>query len=241
MRINLIAGPESMEKYRRIYQEMISLLNDSRTVDPKIFGYRMSFSIKMFSLEMMYRATLKKSKELEDVAKKEKAEGNVLLKETGKAWNKSIAFFEAYLNAFYSLLQIIAKITPYFYGKEKSKVLGETTKGFGDNFGQLINYLKNKSNIDPEFSSYLREKLEWYETLRNNRHMITHEGSAFLGFAQDGKILFIDYPHPKKGFSWFEPKKSTKGLQNYLNQSFNDLFEFLDFCVKHFRQRLKPT
>ena len=228
-----------MERYRQIYHEMVSLLRDSKTINPKLFGYGMSFSSKMSSLERMYLTTLKKSKKLEEVAKKEKAEEKVLLKETTKAWNEAVAFFEAYLNAFYSLLQIIAKVTPYFYEEEKSESLGRIGKGFGDNFGELINFFQDNTNIDPEFSSYITTKLGWYKILRNNRNMITHEGSAFLGFKEDGKIVFIDYP--KKGFSWFEPKKSTRDLEDYLGQSFKDLFDFLDFYVNHFRQRLKSS
>ena len=188
-----------MERYRQIYHEVVSLLRDSKAINPKLFGYGMSFSSKMSSLERMYLTTLKKSKKLEEVAKKEKAEEKVLLKETTKAWNEAVAFFEAYLNAFYSLLQIIAKVTPYFYEEEKSESLGRIGKGFGDNFGELINFFQDNTNIDPEFSSYITTKLGWYKILRNNRNMITHEGSAFLGFKEDGKIVFMDYP--KKGFS----------------------------------------
>jgi hypothetical protein len=223
-----------MESYKQVYQEMISLLTDSKSIDPKMFDYGMCFRSKMFSFEMMYRKTLKYIKELEEIYKKENAQGKILLEETGRAWNKSVAFFEAYLNAFYSLLQIIAKITPYFYGNEKSKIFPSSTY-----FGRLIDYLKKHPNIDTDFSSYLNQRVRWYETLRNNRHMITHEGSAFLGFGQDGKIVFVDYP--KKGFSWFQPNKSTKDLESYLTQSFADLFDFLDFYVKHFRQRVKST
>lgn len=223
-----------MESYRQVYQEMISLLIDSKSIDPKMLGYVMSFRSKMFSFEMMYRKTLKHIKELEEIYKRESAQGKILLEETGRAWNKSVAFFEAYLNAFYSLLQIIAKITPYFYGNEKSKIFPSSKY-----FGRLIDYLKKHPSIDTDFSSYLKERVRWYETLRNNRHMITHEGSAFLGFGQDGKIIFIDYP--EEGFSWFQPNKSTKDLESYLTQSFADLFEFLEFYVKHFRQRAKST
>lgn len=228
-----------MERYRRIYNEMVSLLRFSRTIDPKLFGYEMAFISKMSSLETMYREALKRSKELEEVAKEEQAEGKVLLNGTTKALYRAIAYFEASLNAFYSLLQVIAKVTPYFYEKEESEQLRRIGKGWGDNFGKLVRFFKDNTSIDPEFSSYVATKLKWYETLRNNRHMITHEGSAFLGFKGDGKIVFIDYP--KKKFSWFGQNKQTKELENYLNQSFNDLFDFLDFYANHFSPRLKST
>lgn len=229
-----------MERYGQIYREMVSLLKDSRTINPKMFGYGISFSTKMSSLEIMYRTTLKKLKELEEVARKETAEGKILLNGTTRAWNETIAFFEASLNAFYSLLQIIAKITPYFYKEKKSESLRKIGKGFGDNFGKIVEFFKGNTKIDPELSSYLTKELGWYEALRNNRHMITHEGSAFLGFDKDGRIIFLDYPHPKEGFSWFGPKKFRQ-LEDYLGQSFKDLFDFLEFYVNHFRQRLESS
>jgi len=212
---------------------MTSLLRSLRTTDPDFLGYEISFSSKMRSLEIMHLHTWKKSRELEEVFKEEK--GKVVhAKKTGEALDETLAFFEAYLNAFYSLLQIIAKVTQHFYEKEKLKV----GKHFGDNFGALVNSLKNNMKIDPEFSSYLKEKLGWYKTLSNNRTMITHYGSAFLGFNEGGRVVFIDYP--KEGLSWFAPKKPTRELERYLTQTFNDLFDFLNFYVNHFRQRLAP-
>jgi len=230
-----------MERPKQIYQEMISFLTDIQGIDPKMFGYGMSFSTKMFGFEMMHHATLKQIKELEQVYKKESSEGRNPLYETSKARNKSIVLFEAYLNALYSLLQIIGKITSCLYKKEKSRMSAKIAKSFDENFGTLVDILKTHSNIDPDFSSYLKTNLGWYQTLTNNRHMITHEGSAFLGFTNDGKILFLDYPHRKKGFSWFDSNKSTKDLESYLASNFEDLIDFLDFYVKHFRQRTKST
>jgi len=217
---------------------MLALLGELILIDPKSFNCRIAFQTKMKSLEIMYSTTLKKSTELEVVAKKEKAEQKILLKETSRAWNETVAFFEAYLNAFYSLLQIIAKATPYFYEEKESKSLRKMAKTFGFNFGKLIQFLKDHPSFDPEFFSYIAEKLGWYEILSNNRNMITHEVTAFLGFKEDGTIMFLDYP--KRGFSWKKQKKSTRELKDYLARSFNDLFDFLDFFVKHFRQRLKP-
>jgi len=223
-----------MDRYQKTYQEMVSLLTDFQAIDPRMFGYNMSFNSKAFSFEMMYRETLKRIRELEEIYKKESTQGKKVLEETGVAWSKSVAYFEAYLNAFYSLLQIIAKITLLFYKEPK---MSSITKEWGDNFGKLIDFFKRNKSIDSQFSVYVDKNLGWYETLRNNRHMITHEGSAFLGFSKGGKILFLDYP--KKGFNWFDPNKSTKDLESYLSQSFENLFSFLDFYATHFRQQAK--
>ena len=221
-----------MEQKRRIYYDTYSLIRNLEAINPKLFGYGMSFLIKLRSVETMYNTTLTRSKELEATYREESKGETIIARGTTDAWYETIAYFEGYLNAFYSLLQITAKVTPFFYEKQKLKLL-ERKLGFADNFGNLVNFLSENSDFDPELSSYLEAKLDWYKILRNNRHMITHEGSAFLGFGEDGGIMFIDYP--RKGFSWFKKKKSTRELENYMEQSFNSLFEFLDFYVNHFR------
>ena len=63
----------------------------------------------------MHHQALEKAQGLEVTAKKERQQKKILLSDTTKAMNEAQAFFEAYLNAFYSLLQILAKVTPSFY------------------------------------------------------------------------------------------------------------------------------
>jgi len=218
-----------MNEKRRIYYEILTLFNDVPRSDR--FGYSMAFSSKMASFEIMHAETLKKVETLETVAKEEKSENKVLMDRTTRAFYEAIAFFEAYLNSFYSLLQIISKFIPLFYGKDKDNVPD-------DNFGKQVDFFIKHQEFDPEFSSYLEAKLAWYKILRNNRHTITHMRSAFMGFEQDGKIVFLDYP--KEGFDWYK-EKSFRDMENYLNQNLNDLFDFLGFLVNHFRKRVPKS
>ena len=217
-----------MERYRRIYYEALTLFED--VPRSRKLGYSMAFNSKMASFEIMYKETLKKVKTLESVAKEEKSEDKVAMTRTTRAWYEAIAFFEAYLNSFYSLLQIIAKFTPLFYGKDKDIP--------DDNFGEQVNFFIAHPKLNPEFSSYLIQRLTWYKILRNNRHAITHRLSAFLGLDKDGRIVFIDYP--QKDFDWFG-KKSTRDMEMYLSQSFNDLFDLLEFYAQHFRKRVPKS
>jgi len=55
-----------------------------------------------------------------------------------------------------------------------------------------------------------------------------------LLFTQNNEIEFLDYPKDKTGFG--DPSTSKQGLQNYVKNRFDDLFEFLDFYVKHFHK-----
>jgi len=218
-----------MEQFKRIYYETLTLFNDVLTSDK--INYSMAFASKMACFEIMYRETLKKVKNLETVAKEEKSEDKVAMNKTTRAWYEATAFFEAYLNSFYSLLQIIAKFTPLFYGKNRDIIPD-------DNFGKQVNFFVTHPRFDVDFSSHLTDRLSWYKTLRDNRHAITHRLSAFLGFEKDWRIVFVDYP--KKEFDWFG-EKSFRDIEGYLDQSFNDLFDFLEFYTQHFRKRVPES
>ena len=221
-----------MKRFRRIYYEALTLFGDVTRAHADTFGYSMVFSSKMVSFEIMYREILKKLKNLESVMKEEESEQKVAFTRTTTALDEAIAFFEAYLNSFYSLLQIIAKFTPLFYEKSEVKVPD-------DHFGEQVDFFITKHpELDPKFSSYLRDNLTWYKTLRNNRHAITHRLSAFLGFKKDGTVVFIDYP--KKKFDWFDNKVLIQ-IEKYLDQSFNDFFDFLEFYAHYFRERVPES
>lgn len=59
---------------------------------------------------------------------------------TTRALYEAIAFFEVYLNSFYSLLQIIAKFTPFFYGENKDRIPDK-------NFGGQVNFFVTHPKI----------------------------------------------------------------------------------------------
>jgi hypothetical protein len=218
-----------MDKPNQVLIKALMLFND--VLQSSKHDYSMTFHSKILSFQIMHEETIRRAKNLETVAKAERTENKVLMERTTRALYEAIAFFEAYLNSFYSLLQIIAKITPLFYEKDGSVVPDDT-------FGKQREYLIRHSEIDPDFSSYLERSLAWYGILKNNRHAITHRRSAFLGFEKDGRIVFIDYP--KNDFDWSD-EKSTRDIENHLNQSFYDFFDFLDFYVKHYRKRVPES
>jgi hypothetical protein len=186
----------------------------------------------------MYLRTIQNAKELEEAQKREIAEAKIAIDsgkvfmatETSKAYVKSVAYFEAYLNTLYSLLQVVHRITLLIYQK-KSKTPIATEK-MGRHFGDLVTYLRDTPTFDSDFSTYINQKMEWYITFKNNRHKITHDGSALLLFTQNNEIEFLDYP--KNGTGFGDPSTNKQGLQNYVKNRLGDLFDFLEFYSKHF-------
>jgi len=152
-------------------------------------GYQSYFETKMAGLEIMRRNTIEKLKTLERIPEGEYA---------GEAMDETAAFFEAYLNAAYSLLEIIAKFTPFFYRQSVSQ-----TPITDYSFVKQATFFRNGgSRIDPEYSDYLSNKLwSWYKVLRDNRDAITHRAAVYIAFREDGSVRFLT---PPKREEWLE-------------------------------------
>jgi len=219
-----------MESHKDIYIKIRSLISRVEHSSPCLtnLGLSLSFDTKLRCLEIMQKYTREKIQELFDTAKKE-GKDSILLKDTTKLLYESIAFFEAYLNAFYSFLQIIAKVTPVFYDRKKlSKSI--PNRYFGSQFDHFI----TNPAVDYEYSSYLKNNMKWYKDFIDNRHAITHNVSAFLGFGKR-EIVFIHMP--KRRIDFFKNGKPTKKLEEYILSNWNSLFEFFNFYVEHFSNR----
>ncbi|KON30343.1 hypothetical protein AC480_01405 [miscellaneous Crenarchaeota group archaeon SMTZ1-55] len=242
-----------MERYQKIFQNISFLIKDLTTSIVRLSGYSkdeivdfasqlmacdIGFQSKILSYELMHRYTLKKSKQLEIIAREEVKQEVGVLTETSRAMFETIAFFEAYLNAFYSLLQIIAKLTPFFYKTDFPELtIPDRT------FGSQVNFFRKHSNSpDSEYSSYIENKLwRWYEILKNNRHAITHRAAVFVGFGKEGRIVFLDPPKNGDKRYWIKTNKPHVNLENYLTNNFDSLFDFLDFYLTHFRKKVPES
>lgn len=211
------------------YDQIRNLVSKVERLSPRLsnLGLGYSFDTKMQCLEIMQKYALERIRDLFEAYKKEKK--SVHLKDIGRLLGESIAFFEAYLNAFYSLLQIIGKMTPYFFDRKRlEKSIPD------DSFAKQVVYFMKNPNVDPEYSSYLKNNLTWHDDLMNNRHAITHNVSAFLGFGKR-EIVFIHMP--KRRIDFFEHGKPTKELERYISNNWDSLFRFFSFYVEHFSSR----
>jgi len=219
-----------MKSHKDIYSKIRNLVSKVEHSSPILFNFGLgySFDMKLKCLEIMQRYILHRIQECFDTAKEER-KNSILLKDTGRLLNESIAFFEAYLNAFYSFLQIIAKVTPVFYDRKKlSKPITDR------DFGSQIDHFKKNPDIDDKYSSYLKNEMRWYKNFIDNRNAITHNVSAFLGFGKE-EMEFIDMP--EKRIDFFKTGKPTKKLEKYILDNWNSLFEFLNFYAEHFSKR----
>lgn len=216
-----------------IYSDFYRLIGRVELESPLLAnaGLRISISSKLMSLEIMQRYTIEKARKLFDVFLEEKAyikekghPKSIFNEDLNANHRECVAFFEAYLNAFYSFLQVIAKVTPYFYDLKK--------KIPNDYFERQSTYFLRNESIDPEYAQYLKSNMKWYDDLVVcNRHAISHNASVFLGFGEEG-IVFIHMP--ERRIDYFENGKPSKKLIELISDNWNLLFDFLNFYTKHF-------
>ncbi len=215
--------------FSNIYQRFCSLVRQVEIMSPLLsnLGVSISLQSKFYSLEIMQIETKKRVEQTFVTYNNEKGhQDHIVLNKLGKDINESIAYFEAYLNAFYSLFQIIAKVTPYFFNDEKLKenvLHGE--------FAKEMEIFHNCPTLDLDYANYL-ETMAWYRELMYNRHAVTHHVAVFLAFDKE-HIVFIDMP--KKRIDFFEQDKPNKKLTDYIEKNWSSLFEYLDFYERHFK------
>lgn len=219
---------EDLRRRREIYDSFYRLVRKVENESPLLSNVSVGLSLvsKLHSLEIMQRYTIRNARNLFASYEREKNEPVIFPKDVNKYINEAIAFFEAYLNAFYSLFQIIGKITPYFYDRKKFE-----KKVPDEYFERQKSYFSLHKNIDADYARYLENSMKWYDDLVCNRHAISHNASAFLGFGKQ-EIEFIHMP--KKRIDYFENGKPTKKLIEYIQANWISLFDYLDFYVKHF-------
>ncbi len=242
----------SSAKFRNTYSELQFLFDDLSSHLSKIqgftqeelgdyrsqlFQYKLAFTSKFASLEIMHHYTLDRCKVLPKTLENEK-KIRIVLTETTLNINEVEAFFEAYLNAFYSLLQVLAKFTPFFYKKEFPNI-----QIIDENFGKQIEFFRiNKDVPDEKFSKYVENELyPWYKTLKEYRHAITHRAAIFVGFEQDDSIVFLKPPEEDETNFWFKKNKPSVRMVNYVKETFQNLFKFLEFYVNHFRPKIEMS
>ena len=190
------------------------------------------FHFKLMSLKIMQEHTLEITDKLYETyvyEQKKDAKGleSFIPPKLGNYLYEDVAFFEAYHNAFYSFLQIIAKMTPYFFDRN----LVEIPDTY---FGEQRSYFIDHPKIDLELANYLKEHTKWYNTFRNNRNADTHNLSAYLWF-DPRSVFFVDNPkNPNREALPLLLGKKAAFLEEYILDNWKHLLRFLVFYTNHF-------
>jgi len=85
----------------------------------------------------------------------------------------------------------------------------------------------------------LLKNRQWIEDVANNRDGLAHKASAFLGFEKDGSVVF----ERRKPFDDRIPmrKKEFQDLTKYLDETFENLYTFLDAYTALHRKMVKAS
>ncbi len=211
-----------------VYPQLKALIRKVERQSPALLNLDIAHSqhSKFVSLQIVQKYTLETTEKLLSSYMKEKENHLILVKDLDRYLYEANAFFEAYLNAFSSYLQIIGKLTPYFFDFRVHEI--------PDDFGNQREYFISEKNrgVDDLYAEYLKNKTEWYATLSKNRNASTHNISSFIGFGEDC-IVFIDQPRYNRIYT-LGSGRPNRNLEEWIIGNWKKLFQFLDFYVHHF-------
>lgn len=144
---------------------------------------------------------------------------------------------EAYFYLIVSTLDILAKITPYFYSEWIGK---KETKRY---FSHQIKFLKENPNIDDEYAKYLNNNMEWFCKVRKHRNELTHRGALII-FPTSKNDFFFGTKREKKEFvPNGEELEVTQTyilnfeVKSFINETFQEFLNFLKYYNSYFANK----
>lgn len=132
---------------------------------------------------------------------------------------------EAFFHIAYSLLNVIARLTPELFEKP---IQGLKSESF---YEQRKWFMKEENKrVDPEYSEYLTNNTDWFEDFHYHRKQLTHY-HPLLTFRSIPELeLFFD-THERKGA---EPDISVR---DYINKTANGIINLVAFYNLHFGKK----
>ena len=141
--------------------------------------------------------------------------------------------FDAFNYFVLSFLDLTAKFTHLLV---EGKIL-KPAYDYGDFHSHRKWAIENKDKLYKmnEYAQYLDEKMEWTESLEENRHFMTHSGSAFLDSKDRSSPTFSAQ---KKFREKVDEVTGQESVQDHVDRTVKSLKEFIEFYVKYFCNRL---
>ena len=200
-------------KLRASYQSFRELTWKLATSKPETLGsYALAIESKTWSLEQSYLAALRSISAVESVL------GEMDPRKMSDVYRHAIMDFESYLFFFGALLDIIAKVVPFFYGKHARKIPRRYFEG------QRKWFTDKCPSFDQKYSSFLKENAGIFDRLDKHRNKAIHESVSLVGFGTDNVPSLM----------YFGSDLREDNVKTFLSESFEALFRLLQYYVDNF-------
>ena len=130
---------------------------------------------------------------------------------------------ESFLHFSYSLLNVIARVTPEFYNHRPKGLPSES-------FRLQRKWYIEHDEVEPEYSKYFKNSTGWFEDFLKHREQLAHYRPLITFLTHDGSVFFGTY-------------RNEKGLipnikvEDFINNTANGILEFLVVYNNHFGKK----
>jgi hypothetical protein len=111
------------------------------------------------------------------------------------------------------------------------------SRNIPDKFNRQRSFYKKNDSIDPEYSYFLENNLEWYDDLKKVRDLITHYAYGDLHFTFENDKLFISWNLMKKKIDWKKAEICIYNIDELSEKIETGFYSFLEFCENHFTKK----
>jgi hypothetical protein len=133
---------------------------------------------------------------------------------------------EAFLNMTYSLLNIIARLTPSFYEHPAR------TRVPCKSFNKQRKWYIGNVDLDPKYSEFFKNNTSWFEEFREHRKHLTHY-HPLVTFRSSKGSVFFGTKRDEKGFI------PNFDVSKFINLTANNVLEFLEFYDNYFGSKIE--
>jgi hypothetical protein len=194
--------------------------------------YGLALLDKLFGVKLYRELCKQAAEECSSIFLKEKNEKSGVLSRIGTSRAHAAAHLESFLYFNVGAFDVLASITVCLYPDHASTISPRY-------FRKQMRTIIDNPNISPEYADLLARNEHWIEDVHDNRDGLAHKASAFLGFEDDGRIVF-EKRRPYDDKDVFA-KKAFEDLLMYLDTTLEHLYGFLDRYVEVHRKRVQVS
>ncbi len=215
------------EKLELQLQWLFSDLSVQQHIE-EVFEWREALGFKLRALRYVEGKLVAMAHSAPGVVKEEMKQPGVLMRSTPVVIENARLNLEFFFYLGTAFFDILAKLTKRFYPRNEKSFPNDQRLYFTD-----IVRILTETGIDKEYAELLSKHRYWITSIYNNRNVLAHSASSFIGFDENWNMIF-EKRSPEQAELWREHK--NENLAEYLEEIASNLYDFLEHYLAHFRK-----
>jgi hypothetical protein len=199
----------------------------------EIVEWNQALGFKLRALRYLERGLVELGRNAPDTVREEMKQQVIVLKSTTSLIFTASLNLEFFFYLGTAVLDLLAKLTKRFYARNEKSFRKDKRIYFTD-----IIRVFTTTGIDKEFGKMLSPHEDWIASIYNNRNILAHSASVFVGFDKNYNMVF-EKRRPDQTSLW--PKHENANLVEYVDETISSFYIFLEKYLAYLRNFVPET